>query len=80
MSDNHLLGPWISRLLMEHPVSERNMSRNTQISYRDTLTLLIPFITGKIGKPVERLALEHQTPYVVSGFLAHLKRGGSQRN
>jgi integrase/recombinase XerD len=59
---------------MEHLVSERNLSRNTQISYRDTLTLLIPFITEKIGKPVERLALEHLTPDIVSGFLAHLEK------
>ena len=84
MSDNRLLGPWIRRFLMEHLTGERNLARNTQVSYRDTLALLIPFVTRKIGKPVERLALEHLTPDVVSGFLAHLEKargcGISTRN
>ena len=36
------MGPWVRRFLLEHLVSERNLSRNTQASYRDTLTLLLP--------------------------------------
>ncbi|MGY4257829.1 site-specific recombinase XerD [Bradyrhizobium sp. USDA 4516] len=43
MKDKSLLGPWIRRFLLEHMVAERNLSRNTQASYRDTLTLLLPF-------------------------------------
>src|SRR5215831_5282506 len=43
MKDKNLLGPWIRRFLLEHLVAERNLSRNTQASYRDTLTLLLPF-------------------------------------
>jgi integrase/recombinase XerD len=39
MNDRSLLGPWIRRFLLEHLVAERNLSRNTQVSYRDTLTL-----------------------------------------
>lgn len=38
MKDESLLGPWIRRFLLEHLVAERNLSRNTQASYRDTLT------------------------------------------
>jgi integrase/recombinase XerD len=74
MSDNRLLGSWIRRFLMEHLVGERNLARNTQVSYRDTLAVLIPFVTRIIGEPVERLAVEHITPEVVSSFLAHLEK------
>ena len=44
MKDENLLGPWVRRFfLLEHLVAERNLSRNTQASYRDTLMLLLPF-------------------------------------
>src|ERR1039458_7010267 len=48
MNDLTLLGPWVRRFLLEHLVAERNLARNTQRSYRDALTLLIPFevLTG----------------------------------
>ena len=37
MTDIALLGPWVRRFLLEHLVGERNLARNTQRSYRDTL-------------------------------------------
>lgn len=43
MKNDTLMGPWVRRFLLEHLVAERNLSRNTQASYRDTLTLLLPF-------------------------------------
>ncbi len=58
MSDTTKLGPWVRRLLLEHLVSERNLARNTQRSYRDTLALLIPFIAGKVHKPIDQLDLD----------------------
>ena len=42
MSDIHTLGPWLRRFLSEHIVTERNLARNTQQSYRDP-TLEIAF-------------------------------------
>jgi len=45
MNDTTLMGPWIRRFLLEHLVRERNLSRNTQRSYRDTLALLMPFVS-----------------------------------
>ena len=44
LSDHTLLGPWVWRFLLDHLVAERNLTRNTQCSYRDALSLLIPFI------------------------------------
>ena len=44
MNDPHaLLGPWVQRFLVQHLVTERNLSRNTCKSYRDTFKLLVPF-------------------------------------
>ena len=36
--------------LLEHLVSERNLARNTQRSYRDTFCLLIPFAAEQLAK------------------------------
>jgi integrase/recombinase XerD len=49
MRDTSLLGPWIRRFLMEHMVNERNLARNTQWSYRDTLRLLLCALPGASG-------------------------------
>ena len=40
MSDIQTLGPWLRRFLSEHIVTERNLARNTQESYRDTFMLV----------------------------------------
>ena len=48
MNDTTRFGPWVRRFLLEHLVSERNLARNTQRSYRDTIALLVPFIAGKV--------------------------------
>src|SRR5258708_39417199 len=75
------LGPWLRRFLTEHIVTERNLARNTRTSYRDTFSLLLPFIRGKVGKPVDRLAVADLTSERVLQFLAHLgkERGCSAR-
>jgi len=74
MSDMTKLGPWVRRLLLEHLVSERNLARNTQRSYRDTLALLIPFIAGKVHKPIDRLDLDHVSAERVRQFLQSLEQ------
>ena len=74
-----LLGPWVRRFLLEHIVGERNFSRNTQRSYRDTLAMLLPFIVTQAGKPLDRLEVVALSASRVRLFLAHLeqKRGTS---
>jgi integrase/recombinase XerD len=74
MKDKGLLGPWIRRFLLEHLVAERNLSRNTQASYRDTLTLLLPFASKQGGCAIDRMTVEELTPEVVRKFLDHLER------
>jgi integrase/recombinase XerD len=81
MADSATLGPWLRRFLCEHVVTERNLARNTGKSYRDTFSLLLPFISGKVRKPVDRLAVWDLTSEHVLRFLAHLEteRGCSVR-
>ena len=55
MRDASLLGPWVRRFLMEHVTGERNLARNTQRSYRDTLRLLLPTVAEGARKPIDRL-------------------------
>jgi len=55
MREHNLLGPWVRRFLLEHVVAERNLARNTQMSYRDTLAQTLPFIARLAGRPVDRL-------------------------
>jgi integrase/recombinase XerD len=73
MRDETLLGPWVRRFLLEHLVAERNLSRNTQASYRDTLALLLPFASRHGGRAIDRMTVEDLTPSMVRKFLDHLE-------
>lgn len=73
MRDYHLLGPWVRRFLLEHIVAERNLARNTQFSYRDTLALLLPFIARKSSKDVDRLVVGDVSSDRVRAFLDHVE-------
>jgi integrase/recombinase XerD len=73
MNNKTLMGPWIRRFLLEHLVSERNLSRNTQASYRDTLTLLLPFASEHSGRAIDRMTVEDLTPAIVRKFLDHVE-------
>lgn len=73
MNDKSLLGPWVRRFLLEYAVKERNLARNTQRSYRDTLSLLIPFIANKADNPIERLKVVDASAERVRHFLLALE-------
>ncbi len=84
MKDETLLGPWVRRFLLEHLVAERNLARNMQVSYRDTLALLLPFASKHGGRAIDRMTIEDLTPSIVRRFLDHLERdrqcNGATRN
>jgi integrase/recombinase XerD len=84
MKDETLLGPWVRRFLLEHLVAERNLARNTQVSYRDTLALLLPFACKHRGCAIDRMTVEDLAPSLVRSFLDHLERdrkcSGTTRN
>jgi site-specific recombinase XerD len=73
MTDQSKVGPWVRRFLLEHLVADRNLSRNTQKSYRDTLALLLPFAAASASKAIDQLTVEHLTADVVRAFLQHIQ-------
>lgn len=73
MRDTTLLGPWVRRFLLEHLIGERNLARNTQHSYRDTLCQLIPFVSNRLHKPVDRLAMVDVSAQIVREFLSEVE-------
>ena len=68
-----LLGPWVRRFLLEYLVTECNLARNTQRSYRDTLCLLIPFVAQHARKEVDQISVIDVSSDVVRLFLQHLE-------
>jgi site-specific recombinase XerD len=69
-----LLGAWVRRFLLEHLVGERNLSRNTQRSYRDTLRLLLPFVAKRARQPIDRLEIVDLSADHVRAFLQELEK------
>jgi integrase/recombinase XerD len=73
MNEAPSLGVWVRRFLLEHLVGERNLARNTQRSYRDTLVLLLPFVAAKLNKALDQLTPTDLSAEVVRLFLTHLE-------
>ena len=73
MTDRTMLGPWIRRFLLEHLVADRNLARNTQPSYRDTLISVLPFLSAAATISIDRLAIEDLSPSRLRRFLGHLE-------
>jgi len=73
MPEHHLLGPYVRRFLLEHVVAERNLSRNTQRSYRDAIRVLLRFMTDRHRIDPIDLTVEQVTAEVVRDFLMYLK-------
>lgn len=68
------LSYWIRRFLLEYIITERNLSRNTQLSYRDTFKLLIPFLSKEEKVKAEEILLEHITPENIILFLENIEK------
>jgi integrase/recombinase XerD len=74
MDKRELLGPWLRRFLLEHVVHERNLSHNTQQSYRDTLTMLLPFVADRAEIPLDCLRVIDLSGNHIRAFLRHLEQ------
>jgi site-specific recombinase XerD len=74
MSNADLLGPWIRRFLIEYLVGERHLAENTRRSYRDTLTLVLPFIATAAHRPLDRLRIDDLAADGVRQFLGHVEQ------
>ncbi|HEX2715498.1 MAG TPA: tyrosine-type recombinase/integrase [Candidatus Acidoferrales bacterium] len=73
MPEHHLLGPYVRRFLLEHVVAERNLSHNTQRSYRDAIRVFLQFMTDRHRIDPVDLTVEQVTAAVVRDFLTYLK-------
>jgi len=79
MPDGHPLGPFVRRFLLEEVVADRNLTLNTQRSYRDSIRLLLRFLHEHHATEPTRVTVEQITAAVARTFLAHLEeqRGNS---
>jgi len=60
------------------------LTRNTQASYRDTLLLLLPFVSQAQKRPTDRLMIDDLSPSRLRSFLEYLEKergcSGATRN
>lgn len=84
MTDTTPLGPFVRRFLLEHLITDLNLARNTQRSYRDTLVLLLPYLSAQTRKAADKLTIDDMSAELVRRFLLHLEEerrcGISTRN
>ena len=73
MANTHLIGPVVRRFLLEEVGVDRNLSVNTQRSYRDTLRLLFRFMAERYATEPTQMIVEHLTADVVKSFLIYLE-------
>jgi site-specific recombinase XerD len=74
MSNSLVFGPWIRRFLLEYLPGERNLARNTQRSYRDSVRLLILFAASKLHRKADRLLVSDISPDLLRDFLHHIEQ------
>lgn len=74
MTSTHALGPFVRRFLLEDVIADRDLSVNTQHSYRDTLRLLFRYLTTAYATDPIHVTVELVTADVVRGFLTHLEQ------
>jgi len=73
--DNHnFLSPWIKRFLLEYLINIKNLSRNTQQSYRDTFRQYLPQVAKKVRKPIDQLIIEDLSPDGIKEFLQDIEK------
>ena len=73
MNNLNLLGSWIRRFLLEYMVTERNLSHNTQVSYRDALVQLLPFASKSVQQPIDKMTVDDLSPIVIKSFLSSIE-------
>lgn len=74
MNTQNYLSSWIKRFLLEYLISVKNLSRNTQQSYRDTFKLCLPFVAKKLQKSIDQLTVDDLSPAIIKDFLLSLEK------
>jgi len=73
MQNYNYLSYWIKRFLLEYLISIKNLSKNTQHSYRDTFRLMLPFVAQIRKKSIDNLNVEDISPDTVKAFLMDME-------
>ena len=73
MKNTEYLSSWVKRFLLEYLISIRNLSKNTQLSYRDTFRLMLPFISKIAKVNIDKLLVEDIAPDKIKTFLEELE-------
>jgi integrase/recombinase XerD len=73
MKDIMFISVWIKHFLLEYLVSTKNLSKNTQMSYRDTFRLLLPSAAKKNKRSIDKLLVEEISPAIIKSFLSELE-------
>lgn len=73
MEKQNFLSSWIKRFLLDYLINVKNLSRNTQQSYRDTFRLYLPYAAKKVHKTIEQLTVEDISPEGIQDFLQDIK-------
>ena len=71
MNTINILSPWVKRFILEYLISVKNLSRNTQQSYRDTFKIMLPFAAKKVKKPIDQLTIGDLSSEVIKSFLLY---------
>lgn len=71
-SDN--LSVYIQNFLQAYLTLQKGFSRNTVLSYRDTIKLFLVFSAARKKKSVTRLIVSDLTPSMVTEFLDYLEK------
>jgi integrase/recombinase XerD len=71
MNDVESLGPWVRRFLVEHLLTRRNLARTTQLTYRDTLAMVIRYAVAATGRRADLLRVEDISRELVTKCLAY---------
>lgn len=73
IKDTNYLSIWIKRFLLEYLISTRNLSKNTQQSYRDTFKLLLPYMASRSKKTIDKLLIDDISGDHIKAFLLSLE-------
>ncbi len=74
MNDTDALGTWVRRFLIEHVVIRRNLARTTQLTYRDTLAVMIRYAVAGTAKRADLLKVEDLSRELVTKCLTCCER------
>lgn len=71
---NHFFSSFIKRFLSNYLPIVRGLSVNTIAAYRDSIKLLLRFVSNKLSKSIDVLVVEDITEALVVDFLEHLEK------